>query len=161
MSASNDKFWELIEDVGTCMMVTHDQVDGLTARPMHAIPERESRSIWFYTELDSGKTAELEEDREVCLTFGCPRTNHFVSVSGTATVTQNRAKIKEHWSKFVDAWFPQGPEGEGVAMIRVSVKSGEYWDSQSSKVLAAMKMLIASNRDERPDLGENAKVSFG
>lgn len=161
MPGHTEKFWDLIEDVRTCMMVTHEEGGKLAARPMHAIVERENRTIWFYTEVSSEKAMDVKRDQDVCLTFGCPRTNDFVSVSGLATISQDRDRIKKHWSTFVDAWFPSGPESANVAMIRVIVKSGEYWDSQSSKVVAAIKMMVASQTDSRPDLGENAKVSFG
>lgn len=160
-----DRLWDLADEIRTCMMVSEtDGAQGapaLHARPMHAIVDRETRSIWFYTELVSGKTEDLAKDGDVCLTFACPKSNDYVSVSGRATVTQDREKIREHWSRFVEAWLPEGPESESVGMIRVDVTHGEYWDSQSSKVLAAVKMLIASETGERPDITENRKLRFG
>lgn len=165
MSTEHDRFWDLIDDIKVCMMVTEGDVTAgepaLSARPMHAIPDRDARAIWFYTELVSGKTNDLARDGTVCLAFASPARNDYVSVTGTASVCQDRELIRKHWSRFVDAWFPDGPEGANVGMIRVDIEAGEYWDSQSSKIVAAAKMLIASETDERPNLGENRKVRFG
>lgn len=158
MSAA-EKFWDLIHDNPTCMMVTGG-ADGLRGRPMHAIPDKDLDEIWFYTRLDSGKSRELEADSEVCLCFASPGRNEFVSVTGHAQVVVDRARIKDNWSTFVDAWFPEGPDGADVGMIRVDVETGEYWDGESSSVLAALKMAVASQRDETPDIGESRKVAF-
>lgn len=157
MSAT-EKFWDLIEDNKTCMMVT-EATTGMHGRPMHAIPEPESKEIWFYTRIESGKSQELAQDGEVCLCFSCPKTNDYVSVTGHARIVKDGAKIKENWNTFVDAWFPEGPEGADVGMICVKVDKGEYWDGESSSVLAALKSVWASQADETPDMGESRKVA--
>lgn len=154
------KFWGLIDDNPTCMMVSVDSATGLHGRPMHAVPDADAGEIWFYTRLSSGKSEELAKDGEVCLSFSDPRASDYVSVTGQASLSTDKAKIKAHWNRFVDAWFPEGPDGADVGMIRVKAERGEYWDGDSSSVLAAIKMLVASERDETPDLGENRKVAL-
>lgn len=165
MDAAQEKIWELIETNTLCMMVTEgDPAAGepkLAARPMQAVPEKGDNQIWFYTRLESGKTEDLRRDGTVCLTFADPHKGDYVSITGHAELTQNRAKIKEHWNTFIDAWFPEGPDGEDVGLIRVVPDAGQYWDSQSSRVVAAMKMALASQQNQLPNMGENAKVSFG
>jgi len=158
--ADDDRIWALMEDQGVCMMTTAAPDGAMRARPMHAIIERERKEIWFYTRMTAGKCEEIGAASEVCLAFGCPKSNEYVSVSGDADATQDRDMIRKHWSRFIDAWFPEGPDGADVGMIRVRVSDGEYWDGESSSVLAALKMLRASATDETPDLGENRKVAF-
>jgi general stress protein 26 len=156
-----ETLWKLIDDTRTCMMVTEAPGAALHGRPMHvahADPER--KQIWFYTRLASGKSEDLAQDGRVCLCFARPSRGDYVSVSGQGTVDADRQMIHAHWSRFVDAWFPEGPDGDDVGMIRVDVEAGEYWDSDSSSVLAALKMMRASAADETPDLGENRKVSL-
>jgi general stress protein 26 len=155
-----DKLWSLIDDNAVCMMVTEDPQGGLRARPMHAIAERDRGELWFYTRVASGKSAEISDDAHVCLCFARPAKQDYVSVSGVATLSTDREMIHRHWSRFVDAWFPEGPDGADVGMIRVAIDRGEYWDGDSSHVLSALKMLRASAKDETPDLGENRKVAL-
>lgn len=157
---ADDRIWTLMAEQGVCMMTTATPDGALRARPMHAIIERGANEIWFYTAMKDGKCAEIVEAAQVCLAFGCPKSNEYVSVSGRAEAVQDRDMIRKHWSRFVDAWLPQGPEGADVGMIRVRVAQGEYWDGESSSVLAALKMLKASATNETPDLGENRKVAF-
>jgi general stress protein 26 len=157
---SDDKrIWDLMEDERTCMFVTEDAEGRPRARPMHAILLRDRGEIWFYTRLRSGKSDDLHRDGAVCLSFARPSKNEYVSISGHAALSQDRAMIEEHWNTFIDAWFPEGPQGEDVAMIVVKPALGEFWDGESSGVLSALKMVIASRRDETPDLGDNRKVS--
>ncbi|MEM8753830.1 MAG: pyridoxamine 5'-phosphate oxidase family protein [Pseudomonadota bacterium] len=160
MTEAADKLWDLMEDNQTCMMVSATPGGGMRARPMQAILEHDRGEIWFYTRISSGKSEELEADGEVCLCFSCPKTSNYVSISGRAEVTDDQAMIEKHWSRFVDAWFPEGKDGGDVGMIRVTPMLGEYWDGDSSSVLAAIKMLVASERDETPDLGENRRVAM-
>lgn len=160
MTDAREKLWDLIDDNPTCMMVSAGGDGKMRGRPMHAIVEDGTKELLFYTRISSGKSEELESDGDVCLCFACPKSSDYVSVTGHAALTTDQALIDKHWNRFVDAWFPEGPKGGDVAMIRVKPENGEYWDGDSSSVLSALKMLVASERDETPDLGENRKVSL-
>lgn len=155
-----EKIWKLMKDHPTCMMVSRDENGAMRGRPMHAIVEENAGALWFYTRLSSGKSEELDSDGDVCLCFASTSKSDFASVTGAATLVTDQARIKENWNTFVDAWFPEGPKGGDVGMIRVKPDHGEYWDGDSSAILAALKMAIASQKDETPDLGENRKVKF-
>ncbi|MGF1552024.1 MAG: pyridoxamine 5'-phosphate oxidase family protein [Paracoccaceae bacterium] len=164
MADAHDKLWELIDGNRYCMMVTEgDPVSGeakMHARPMQAIPERGDNRIWFFTRLNSGKTEDLKRDGIVCVAFSDPSKGDYVSVTGHAELSQDRDKIKEHWNTFVDAWFPEGPDGEDVGLIKVVLESGEYWENPSSGLITAAKTAIASKQDKLPNMGEHEKVSF-
>lgn len=155
-----EKIWDLIDGNPTCMMVSHDESGAMRGRPMHAIVDAKAGELWFYTRIASGKSEEIESDGEVCLCFSHKNGADYVSLTGAATLTTDSARIKKHWNTFVDAWFPEGPDGGDVAMIRVRPDHGEYWDGDSSSILAALKMVVASSADEQPDMGENKKVVF-
>lgn len=160
IDANAGKIWKLMKDHPTCMMVSHDENGAMRARPMHAIVDEDAGELWFYTRLSSGKSEELAADGEICLCFASKSRSDFASVTGAATLSTDRARIENNWNTFVDAWFPDGPGGGDVGMIRVMPDHGEYWDGDSSSILAALKMAAASRRDETPDMGENRKVAF-
>ena len=155
-----ERIWALMKDNPTCMMVTQEPDGEMRARPMRAVFEPERGEVWFYTRLASGKSVEIERDGAVCLCFEDPKKANYVSVSGHATLTVDRDMVHKHWSRFVDAYFPEGPDGADVGMIRVSVEKGEYWDGDSSTVLAAVKMLGASATNREPDLGDHGSASL-
>lgn len=161
MTDQREKFWDLIEDHHACMLVTHGPGGALHARPMHAIPDRDSREILFYTAIDGGKAHEIASSNEVCLTFMSHKKNDFVAVQGTAELTRDKGLIEEHWNSMVKAWFPEGKDDPNVGMIRVKVRAGEYWDSSSSDIANMLRMMSAAATGKRPDMGENKSVRFG
>jgi general stress protein 26 len=52
-----DRVWEF-EQVGVCMLTTRF-AGGLRARPLEARPDRDAGTIWFVTDLRSGKEQEI------------------------------------------------------------------------------------------------------
>lgn len=161
MSDPRDKFWDMIDDHHACMLVTHGPGGALHARPMHAIPERDNREILFYTQVANGKAHEIANSSEVCLTFISDKKNDYVAVQGTAEMSRDKALIAKHWNPMVKAWFPEGQDDPQLAMIRVKVRAGEYWDSSSSDIANALRMMTAAAAGRRPDMGDNESVSFG
>lgn len=156
MKDETSKMWDIIEGTRECMVVDKF-TGGLRARPMAQIPERETGTIWFITAKDSGKVDEIEANPEVCITI--KDGSDYASVTGDAEVVEDMAKLKELWSKPVDAWFPNGPEGGQACLLRMTPKLGEYWDTPGT-VVSGIQMAVAILRDERAEPGENAKVSF-
>lgn len=161
MADAREKFWDLIDENHDCMLVTHGPGGTLHARPMNAIPDREKREILFFTALTGGKAHEIETSAEVCMTFISQKKNDYIAVQGTAELTRDRALIDKHWNAFVKAWFPEGKDDPNVGLIRVHVRGGEYWDSSSSDIANALRMMTAAATGKRPDMGENEKVRFG
>ena len=90
----------------------------------------------FLANAHSNKFFDLKENGEVQVAFQDSKTQDWVSVSGTATMTSNEdPRIKEVYSKAVSAWF--GDLGDGVhngtpedprtSLIAVKSKYISYW----------------------------------
>jgi general stress protein 26 len=155
------KVREMIQDIQVAMMVTTDANGHLHGRPMRAQkPDVDGKTLWFFTRDDSPKIAELEGDRHVLLGYSDPKGQDFVSVSGTARVVRDKAKNKELWTEDLRTWLPEGPEGNGIALIAVEMEQAEYWDAVSSSLTFAFgyAKALATGKPAHP--GENAKVGF-
>lgn len=153
------KLWSLIGDIKTAMLTSTDG-DMLRSRPMHGFVDEENRLLWFFTKRSAHKTAEIDQDSHVNLAYADPKQQQYVSISGGAQLIVDSDKAKELWNPFVQAWFPEGPEGSDVALIRVSAEQGEYWDGPSSSLVQLWRISKAlANRDEA-DMGEDRKVNF-
>lgn len=97
----------------------------------------------------------------MCLAFSDISNNTYVSVSGQAALTDDRAKLRELWTTSVDAWFKGGPEDPEALLIAVTPHNAEVWDNPSSDLVVALKMLTASATGaEPPPIGENRKVEM-
>jgi general stress protein 26 len=146
--------WRHMRDIGTCMMVTHTH-ESMQSRPMRGLLDKDSNIIWFFTDRESGKTAEAQEHREACLAFANCREQNFVSVTGRLDVVDDREQLKRLWTEGAELYFPAGEYDESVVLLRFSPVQAEYWDAPSNPIALAIKFLQAKVTGERPVLGKN------
>lgn len=152
-----DRAWELIEEIGLCMLVSHD--DGgetLRARPMSAHPHRDEDAIYFLTDLRSHKDDEIEINENVCLCFTGSSAHAYVSVSGTANLLDDRARIAKLWSPAARAFW-ESKDDPNIRILKVRPTLAEFWDSPG-KIVTTVKMAAAAVTGVRPELGSNRKV---
>jgi general stress protein 26 len=162
-SASNDdkhKVWELIKDIKVALMVTRGEGGRLHGRPMAAAQDSFSGELWFMSRDETPKLGELAQDDHVLLAYSEPKSQNYVSVSGKATTSRDRAKIKELWSEPMRVWFPKGPDDSEITLIKVTVESAEYWDAPSASWVYAFGYVKARLTGESPKGGENKVVNF-
>lgn len=154
------KLGELITDIDFCMFTTALPDGSLRSRPMSTQKTEFDGTLWFFTQLDSAKVHEVEDDQHVNLAYADPNGQTYVSVSGRARLSRDRAKIDELWSPVYKAWFPEGKDDPQVALLQVDVEDAEYWDSPSGAVvhLIGFAKAVATGQEYRP--GENEKVSL-
>jgi general stress protein 26 len=155
------KVWDLIKGIHIAMLVTQDRSHKLSARPMAAANRDFSDgTLWFFAREDSPKLDELADSRNVLVAYAHPGKQDYVSLSGTARVVRDQAKVREIWSEPARVWFPKGPEEGDIVLIAVDVETAEYWDSPSAAVVYAYGYAKAALTGEPPKMGENKKVAF-
>ena len=154
-----EKLVEMIKDIDLCMLTTIDESDDLHSRPMSLNGDvDESGNLWFFTSSKSHKASEIERSPNVNVSFADLKGQRYVSISGTAELVEDRAKIKELWKPVLKAWFPDGPNQPDVALLKVKVKKAEYWDGPSSTVMQAVSFVSAIFTGKQVELGENKKL---
>jgi general stress protein 26 len=162
-AADRAKVWDLVKDIRFAMMVTQDRDGSMQARPMSAMKTDFDGTLWFMTRDSTLKVAELEANPNVLLSYADVDENHYVSLSGTARIVHDRAKVEELWSEAARVWFPDGPSDPQIALIAVDVTNAEYWDSKTSAMVYAYGYVKARLTGEPPserELGEHRKVNF-
>lgn len=159
-STDADRVWDLVDEIRVCMLTSKDGAS-LRARPMHAMIDREAGTVSFFTDARAHKDDEVAANPDVCLAFAKPNANDYVSISGTAAVSADRAAIKAHWSEMAKTWFPDGPEDPNIRLLTVTPGAAEFWEGSSNPVVVAFEIAKARYNKERPDLGENKKVALG
>ena len=138
------KMKSLAESVNICMYAMQEGGAGITARPMSASLIEDDGTVWFFTSDNSTAGTEAEGGKSVCLAFSSPAKNTYLSVSGTAVLSHDKAKMDELWSPMLKTWFPQGLETPDIALIRVTPQSAHYWDSDASRFLLLYSFVKAS-----------------
>jgi general stress protein 26 len=155
------KLRELVKDIDFCMLTTVDERGDLHSRPMSSNGDIDANGdIWFFTNASSHKVSEIEKLPKVNVSFADPDNQRYISVTGTAQLSRDQAKIDELWRPEFKMWFPKGKDDPEIALLRVNLEKAEYWDSPSSTVGYALKFVSSIVTGKRPDLGENKKLNL-
>jgi general stress protein 26 len=126
------KLLELMSDLKVAMFTTTSEDGTLEAVPMARQEVEPSAELWFITARDTRHVANLSARPHVGLTFSSR--DAWVSIHGTATVVDDKAKLEELWNTFAEAWLPGGPDDGNATLIRVDAEGGEYWDTPGGTV---------------------------
>lgn len=160
-SGSLEKLREMIKDIDFCMLTTIDEQGDPHSRPMSSNGDIDQNGdLWFFTNASSHKVSEVEESPKVNVSFADPDNQRYVSVTGIAHLVRDRQKIEELWRPEFKMWFPKGKDDPEIALLRVSLEKGEYWDSPSSTIGYALSFVASRVTGNEPDLGENRKVDL-
>lgn len=151
---------EKIKGVRIAMMTTVEPDGTLHSRPMATQDIEFDGNLWFFTQASAPKVGEVEQHRQVNISYSKPEDNLFVSVSGTAELVRDQQKIHELWRPFYKAWFPDGPENPDLALLKVSVESAEYWDAPSGKMGLFYSIAKGIATGGKNPEGENRKLDF-
>ena len=153
------KLKELVDEVRIAMLCT-SQDDQLRSRPMSTAQFDDEGNIWFFTNEHSGKADEVNESHQICLAYSSPSKNSYISISGTARIVNDWAKMKELYNPAIKAWFPEGLDDPNLALLKVSPSEAEYWDSSSSKMVTLFQMAKAIVSGEKYDEGQHGKIEL-
>ncbi|BES70198.1 pyridoxamine 5'-phosphate oxidase family protein [Marinobacter nanhaiticus D15-8W] len=151
-----EKVWDLIRHIKTGMLTTLHGEE-LRARPMHLVQDEYDGTLWFFTDLESEKVFEVENDSDVCVAFADTHDDTYVSMTGVGRIVKDKALIDKFWNPFIGAWFPDGKGSPNVGLIEIKIQKGEYWNSDTSKMVSFFKMAKANAKDETPNMGEHEK----
>jgi general stress protein 26 len=134
-----------VEKAQTCFFCTHAAgSEAIGVRPMAVRHVDETGNLWFLSANDSHKNLELEVDPRVDLYFqGSPHSD-FLHLTGRATVSRDKQKIKELWSPLIKTWFTEGIDDPRITVIKVTPTEGYYWDTKHGNAVAGVKMLIGA-----------------
>lgn len=151
------RVWDIIERVGVCLLTTHS-ADGLRARPLEARPDRAAGIIWFVTDLRSGKEHEIESEHDVGLVFFDANAKAYLSITACAEVRRDRAQAAAIWKTSDNMWWG-GPDDRNVCVLRVQPLTAELWEGPASKAITIFEFVKATLSGDKPNLGENHKVT--
>lgn len=155
--SSHDRVWDIVENVGVCMLTTRF-AGGLRARPVEARPDRDAGLIWFVTDVHSAKEHEIEAEHDVGLVFIDHAAKAYLSITARAAVLRDHAQAAEIWKSTDSAWW-KGPDDPDVCVLRVTPLTAELWDGPASEAIAIYEFAKARLTGEKPNLGENRKVT--
>lgn len=148
---------ELIKDFRVAMLTTRNAEDRLVAHPLTVQEAEFDGDLWFLV----SKTATFVDDLRADAHAGISLSSNdaWVSLSGTARLVEDRAKVRELWNPTVEAWFTEGPDDPKVGLLKFTAQSAEYWDSPGGKLAAIFSFVKSKITGEQYD-AENETVEL-
>lgn len=145
-AADHEKLWDLIKDIKFGMFTTRHANGHMHARPMTTQNTRldEDRVLWLFMSRKSETAADIAALPSVCMSFADPGSDRYVSLSGSAHISEDRAKKEALWSPLTKAWFPAGVEDPDLLLVRLDIAHADYWDVKDSKIVQLWHMAAAA-----------------
>ena len=154
-----EKFWKMVEASHVAMLTTLHE-GKLDSRPMAPFPDRDEGVIHFITRRSTSAAGDVSASVPVNVSWADPSREDYVSLGGTARVTQNREKLRSLWNSWAEAYLPEGPDGADTALLTVVPDEAVYWDGTSSRIVEKVKTLSATVTGSPPNLGERQHVKL-
>ena len=157
-----DKIQAVIKDVKFAMMSTINSKGDLHAWPMTTSETSlGGKEIWFIGDKSSDVVKDIQDNPKVGLSYATQDDKNYVSISGNAELSTDKAKLDELWSPVYNAFFEHGKEDPEVQLIKVVPHGAECWLSGSTTI-NMFKMAAAALQDGKTaeGIGEQFSVSL-
>lgn len=157
-----EQLYELIDGIEVALLTTRNAEGALVSRPMQTQARRAGTDLWFMTSVESGKLDELIADPHVNLAYYKDGSREYVSVSGLARVTQDKALIHQLYKPDWKAWLGDeggerngGPDDPRIALIEVRAESATYLRVKEPRLV---KLATSFVTGEPPNIGDLGQV---
>ena len=159
--AAADRIMELVKQAKSCFFCTGTSIGpSLGVRPMSVQKTDEDGTLWFLSANDSHKNMDIQADNRVQLLFQGSAHSDFLSIYGVATISTDKALIKELWEPLVKTWFTGGVDDPRITVIKVETKEGYYWDNKHGNAIALMKIAAGAILGKTMDDSIEGKVTM-
>ena len=160
-----DKLYEQIEDIEIAMMTTRRTDGHLESRAMATQKRAAGADLWFVSREDTAKLRDLGADPHVNLAYYKDRTREWVSVSGLAKISRDRAKIRELYAPDWKMWFGEEgdprhgtPDDPRMVLIAVDVHAAVFLEMDKPQPVVLFELVKGWLTGEEPDLGETHRI---
>ena len=165
MKSELKKLYDLIEEIEIAMMTTRRPDGHLESRAMANQKVAAGADLWFVTAEGTGKLRDLEADPHINLSYYKDRTREWISVSGIATVSRDRDKIRELYAPDWKMWFEdEGGSRNGsvddprFVLIGVDVHAAVFLEVNKPQPVVLYEMLKGWATGDAPQIGEMHRV---
>jgi general stress protein 26 len=155
-----DTLRALLSGMEYAMLATRAADGALVSRPLQLLQVDAACMLWFFTSATSGKLEEIRTDARVNVAFADPSRKIFLSISGNASVIDDRAKAEALWSAAQKIFYPMGPDDPSLTLLCIVPHTAHYWDGNESTWGLLKKFGKAVLLREASDLGTSAQLDI-
>ncbi len=139
------KIKELASKNNTCFFCTEVGMgQPMAVRPMSVQKIDEEGNLWFLSANDSHLNQQIVLNNNVQLLFQGSAHSDFLSLVGVATISTDKALIRELWNPFIKTWFTDGVDDPRITVIQFQTVDGYYWDNKHGNAIAFLKIAIGA-----------------
>jgi general stress protein 26 len=160
-----ERFYSLVDDIEVAMMTTRRPDGHLESRAMATQKRVAGADLWFVAADGTRKLRDLEADPHLNLAYYKDRTREWISVSGLATLTRDRDKIRELYADDWKMWFADDgdprhgtPDDPRLVLIGVEIHAASFLELGKPQPVVLFELVKGFLTDETPDLGEVVRI---
>ena len=156
-----ERIKDIIDDAETGFFITGGGTgDSRGVRPMSVRETDDAGAIWFLSSIDSNKNRELQSNPTVKLFFQAGKHSGFLELDGHAEISQDKARIKQLWNSMLKTWFTEGEDDPRITVIKITPKTGYYWDNKHGDAVAGVKVAVGAMIGKTLDDSIEGTLSF-
>lgn len=138
----------LIQKIGVAMLTTQTETGLFRSRPMTNVTTSFEGDLWFFSRSDDARMSDIRQNPRVGIIYACSRDDAYLSLSGEASIETDHCRMEAFWKNDLQEWFPDGPDTEGLVLIRIRIDHAEYWDQQRSTMVEILKSVLSTDSDD-------------
>jgi general stress protein 26 len=166
MNVELEKFYRLIDDIKIAMMTTRRPDGHLESRAMANQKRADGADLWFVSAEGGGKLRDIAQDPHVNLAYYNAGSYEWVSVSGVARLSTDRATIRELYEPDWKAWFGQDgdprhgtPDDPRIVLIGIDVHAAVFLEVNKPKPVILFELAKGWLTGERVEAGRTHELS--
>jgi general stress protein 26 len=159
------KLYEHIDDIEIAMMTTRRADGHLQSRAMATQKRSGGADLWFVSLDGTEKVRDITGDPHINLSYYKDRTREWISVSGMARITRDRAKIHELYAPDWQAWFPKEADplhgtkdDPRMVLIGVDVHAAVFLEVNTPQPLVLFELVKGWLTGSTPELGKTHHI---
>lgn len=153
-----DKISALLDHNKLAMMATKLDSMPFSVCPMTTQEIDNNGELWFFTGKNSEHYKELQKDNRLHLTYANQSDQEYLSVYGSAKITEDKQKIDALWSSTLKVWF-SGKDDPNLALLSVTIEDAYYWDQKQNKAITIFKKAKAAITGEKDDTNDKGTLN--
>lgn len=161
MKTEIEAFYELADDIKIAMLTTKRPDGHLRSRAMANQKRAAGADLWFVTAADSEKLDDIAHDPHVNLAYFKASSMEWISVSGMATISNDRATVAELYASDWKMWFPdEGDPRHGTAddprmvLIGVTIHAAEFLEVNKPRAVVLYELAKGWLTGTEPKIGQ-------